>query len=264
MNKFARPAARRTGIGAIILLLLALYAPSLQAEEVELTTGPDYPPFADPKLADGGVATRIVVTVFRQMGLAPVVDWLPWRRGYKLTKQGVYLASFPYLRTAERERDFLYSERIYSDDSYLWTRVNDRIIGKAGERLVADEAASFKGRTICVPEGYSTPLASFLQQMTDRHEINVESPRSLDQCVTMLASGRVDAFSGQISEIEPSIQAQGLQSKILRSKMIAKLDYFVVFTRNDDRSAELLRQFNQTLAGMKRDGSYDSLAENFR
>jgi len=241
----------RRSLLAYSLLLMAACAPA-RAETVALTTGQDDPPFTDSARPDGGIATRLVLETFRAMGAQPTLDWLPWRRGYSLTRSGVYQASFPYLRTAQRERDFLYSEPIFSDFSYLWMRTNDT--------LSPDGPARFKGRTICVPQSYHSPLLDLLGAMIARDEVKLVRPDTPEKCVQMLAAGRVDALSGQEAEIAIPLQALGLSAKIIHSPApLARIDFHVIFPRDGIHTPDLLERFNATLRQMKDDGRYDAL-----
>jgi len=223
-----------------------------RAETVALTTGQDNPPFTDSAKPDGGLATRLVIETFRAMGAQPTLEWLPWRRGYSLTKGGVYQASFPYLRTAERERDFLYSDPIFTDFSYLWMRADDT--------LSSDDPARFKTRTICVPQSYHSPLFDLLGAMIARDEVKLVRPDTPEKCVQMLAAGRVDALSGQEAEIAVPLQALGLTGRIIHAQApLARLDFHVIFPRSGAHTPELLERFNATLRRMKDDGRYDAL-----
>ena len=225
------------------------------AETIAVTTGMDDPPFTDHTRNDGGTATQLVLKVFRTMGYQIKLDWLPWRRGYSLTRSGAYQASFPYLRTEERERDFLFSDPIYSDASYLWTR--------AGDTLSLDDLTGFKGKIVCIPQGFHSPLLVVLSAMIERQEVRVERADTPEKCVQMLAAGRVDALSGQELEIEFPLRANGLTGKIAHGPTpLMKLDFHVIFPKSDSNSADLVRRFNEALARMRDDGSYARLMSN--
>lgn len=237
-------------VAAVLIFCLWLSAlPAASAREtVALTTGQDDPHFTDRTRPDGGLATRLVLSVFHAMGYETKLDWLPWRRGYSLTKAGVYQASFPYLRTAERERDFLYSDIVFSDATYLWTR--------AGDRLSAGDLDGFKGKTICVPQGFHSPLLVTLSALITRGEVRMERPDTPEKCVQMLAAGRVDALSGQEAEIAVPIKANKLGDAIVHGDTpLMQLDFHVIFNKDN---AELARRFDATLKRMKQDGSYAS------
>jgi len=211
-----------------------------------LTTGQDNPPFTDSRRIDGGIVTRQVLAVFHAMGYQTRLDWLPWRRGYGLTRKGVYQASFPYLKTPEREKDFIFSDVIFSDATYLWTR--------RGETLSADDPAGFKHKTICVPQDFHSPLLTLLDGSITRNEVRVERPDSPEKCVQMLAAGRVDALSGEEEEIALPLKANNLEGAIKHGPTpLATLDFHVIFNKGNPT---LARYFNETMRQMKLDGRY--------
>lgn len=241
----------RHNLLALCLFVAAACCPA-HAEKIALTTGQDNPPFTDSTRPDGGIGTRLVLDVFRSMGTQTRLDWLPWRRGFSLTRRGVYQASFPYLRTAERERDFLYSDPIFTDFSYLWTRADDAI--------GPDDPGRFKGKTICVPQGFQSPLLDLLAAMIARDEVKLVRTDSPEKCVQMLAAGRVDALSGQESEIAIPIRTLGLAGRIVHDPApLARLDFHVIFPRESAGAVDLQSRFNATLRRMKEDGRYAAL-----
>jgi polar amino acid transport system substrate-binding protein len=186
------------------------------------------------------------------MGYKPRLDWLPCRRGYSMTRNGTYMANFPFLKTPERERDFLYSEAIFSDKSYLWTRV--------GESLSAEDLSGFSGKTICVPLGFHSPMLVVLSALIERNEVHIERPESPDKCLQMLAAGRVDTLSGSETAISSYIRNNRLDGKIVHGPApLSQLDFYVIFSRKVDRSEKLVRRFNETLRKMKEDGTYSRL-----
>ena len=240
---------RTLTLASLSSLLCLMAALPLRAETVIVTTGPDEPPFTDRDRPDGGTATRLVMAVFRAMGVEAKLDWLPWRRGYSLTKSGAYQASFPYLETPDRELDFLFSDTLYSATTYMWTRT--------GDSLTIGDPAGFKNRTICVPQGYHSPLMDLLASPIQHGEVRVERAETPKKCVQMLAAGRVDALSGQEVEIDLHAEADGLSAKIGHGPApLAQLDFHAVFSKEGGDNRALLERFNQALRKMKEDGSY--------
>lgn len=231
-------------VSAIALVCcLCLSGAAVRAETVALTTGQDDPPFTDRTRPDGGTATKLVLSAFHQMGYQTKLDWLPWRRGYSLTKSGVYQASFPYLKTPDREHEFVFSDVLFSDVSYLWTRT--------GEMLNIDRPAEFAKKTICVPHGYHSPLLVTLSAEIDRGDVRIERPDTPEKCVQMLAAGRVDALSGQEAEIAAPIEANHLEGAITHSPApLMKLDFYVIFNKENPG---LARRFNEALQLIKAD-----------
>lgn len=222
---------------------------------VDLTTGPNFPPLSDQSKADGGIATRIVLATFQGMGDAVSLDWLPWKRGFEETKAARYHATFPYVRSPERELDFLYSDAIFTNQSFLWTRT--------GDTLNAQDPSTFKGqRALCIPHGYRSPIEDVLRTQIASGEVRVERPITRESCIRMLVSKRVDATTGSEGEVGASLLATGLGAQISRGdKPIVELDFFLIAPKSDPQSAALINRFNNQLRKMRADGRYRRLAE---
>jgi polar amino acid transport system substrate-binding protein len=222
---------------------------------VDLTTGPNYPPLSDQSKADGGIATRIVSATFQSMGEAVLLDWLPWKRGFEDTKAGRYQATFPYVRSPERELDFLYSDVIFTHQSFLWTRT--------GDTLSAQDPSTFKGqKALCIPHGYRSPIEDVLRTQIASGEVRVERPITRESCIRMLVSKRVDATTGSEGEVGASLLATGLGTQISRGKKpIVELDFFLIAPKSNPQSAELINRFNSQLRKLRADGQYRRLAE---
>lgn len=222
------------------------------ANEIRLTTGPDYPPLVDHTRADGGIATKLVLAIFSRMDRPVTLDWLPWARGFQSTRNGRYNATFPYFKTEEREKSFLYSDALLSMPTFMWQR--------RGDSLDFTNPASFIGRAVCVPLGFSSSLAARLTSLIARREVRIESPPRPDNCVQMLAAGRVDAVTGTDGEIMRLIDLGGLAEKLIRSPQPLEIRaYFLIAPKADPQAAQLIERFNLALARMKEDGSYARL-----
>lgn len=230
-----------------------LTAPAVLA--INLTTGPNFPPLSDQSKVDGGIATRIISATFQSMGEVVTLDWLPWKRGFEETKVGRYHATYPYVRTPERELDFWYSDAIFTNQSFLWTRT--------GDTLSAQDPSTFKGqRALCVPHGYRSPIEDVLRTQIASGEVRVERPVTRESCIRMLASKRVDATTGSEGEIGASLLATGLGAQISRSeKPIVVLDFYLIAPRSDPQSAALINRFNSQLRKLKADGRYRRLVD---
>lgn len=242
---------RKIGINALgsvlrlaFLGMWLLTAFGAEARDLKVTTGVDNPPYTDEHQPDGGSATRLVKAALENLGYSVKLEWLPWRRGFELTKKGSFQATFPYLRTAAREADFYYSDAIYSDDSFLWSRREDHFTADQPQRLV--------GRTICVPQGYASPLVDWLQDHDMLAKVTISHPDSVEKCVDMLAAGRVDALSGQEEEIGTLARPRDLGDRIIHDQRpLARLQFYVIFPKADPNSAALARNFNESLRKMR-------------
>jgi len=237
-----------SNLRVVLLVVMFLTGVAGRAETVTVTTDANQPPFTDISKSDGGIATRKVIAAFRAAGMAPELDWLPWRRGLSETEKGTFAATFPYLKTAERERSFFYSDPIYYDESYLWMR--------SGAAISLEDASSLSGKTLCVPRGYWSPLKALLSAQIDRREIKVEQPESQETCVRMLAVGHADFMSGEEFEIGPLLLPE---DRIVHSpRPIQLLAFHVLFSRKSQNAAELVKRFDLALARIAQEAQAES------
>lgn len=239
-----------------LLLWAVVLIPTLvMGQPVPLVSGNGYPPFADQQLPGGGIATRIVVATFERMGAQPTIDWLPWRRGYIAALGGRYAATFPYIRTAERQRDFLYSDPIFRGQAYLYALPNQPQV------LSVD---GLRNHALCHPWGWALAGGDELHNAIKRGEIRLEQPEGLAACFEMLRRGRVDAVLS-IAEVTDHVLARLPPLTLLRgAQSLAETELHLIVPRSGRDSERLLEQFNQTLEQMKADGSFQRLLASER
>ena len=169
----------KTGLSYLILCCMIAAASS---ETIHVVTGNNYPPFTDENLPKGGMITEIVDLVFKKVGYQAHIVFRPWKRGYEETKKGVFVATFPHIKTEERLRDFHFSQPINT----VYTRVF--VVKDSPIRKLQD----LTGRRICVPLGYGV---SERVDETFKQELNAgATPVDLAGCLRMMLSGRKDFF----------------------------------------------------------------------
>lgn len=227
-------------------------AASFAQTAIRLTTGPDYYPLTDIRRPDGGRAARIVSAVFKSLGKDTVIDWLPWKRGYQMTKAGKYAATFPYLKTSERERDFHFSDVITTEESLLWTR--------NGSPLNINEPSTFKKAKLCAGVGYASVIEETLKSTINLKDVEIFRPQNRESCLLMLAAGRVDAISGLKDEIMPMVETNDLASKVTFSvKPIKTVAFYLIAPKSDPASRALIADFNKALKQIQLDGTLQKL-----
>lgn len=236
-----------------IFCLLICLASSLQAGELRLVTGDDYAPFTGRELPGGGVLTQVVLAAWAEQKQVVTLEWRPWARGYRETLHGDYDATFPYVRSVEREADFLYSEPLYEVRQHLFSR--------AGEGVEPDRLETLRGRRFCYPLGWQPPRE--LQRMVERGELTRHQPSGLDECARLLLLGRDDFFVAdrQLGETSLALSAAP------RSRFQRSAGYFsgnalhlIVARRHPDAKA-LIAQFNRGLRRLRDGGGYQRLFE---
>lgn len=235
------------------LLLSLLLCTSALAEPLRLVTGDDYAPFTGKSLPGGGMLTQVVQAAMQQGQLSNTLDWQPWKRGYLKTLRGDYDATFPYVRTPQREEVFLYSEALFIAEQHIFSR--------AGEVIEVDDVPSMQGRRLCYPLGWQPP--PIIQQLLDKGQLSRHSPTGLNECARLLLMGRDDFFISDRRLGETALQLTGVPVEQFRrsDSAISRSTLHLIVPRSHPRAAAIIEQFNQGLVLLKASGDYQRLLE---
>lgn len=140
-----------------------------QAEplSVTLATGDNYPPYTALDLPHGGFATRVVERALDLGGVfVKDLQWLPWKRCMEAARNHQIDGTFPWSKSDERQKTFLYGEPIFKTLEYAWFRTKDarQVNGKM----------DFQGMRLCKPLGYVD--LGMVKEMRDERLVRFETP----------------------------------------------------------------------------------------
>lgn len=236
---------------SIVVLAMIQANPGHGGERLALVTGDDYPPFADSRLPGGGAATVVVRHVVAIMGDEAAIEFLPWRRGYEEALRGHYDATFPHVRTPERERDFLYSDALF--------HVRQSVFMPAARRFDYRGPADLQGRRVCIALGYAAPAA--LQAMIAAQQVERVTPSSASACPALLASDRADFFIQDLRIGSALVQKTGLAREVVAvsDPPFGRSEIHLIVPRRRPDAAGLIARFNAALAKAHANGDYDRL-----
>lgn len=233
-------------IGATLLLLLGSIA---QAETVNLVTGNDYAPYSDQQLPEGGMTTDIVRHAFAVSKVDVNLSWQPWARGFEETKATRFAGTFPYVKTDERARDFLYSEPIYVEKL--------RVFAKSGSGLYASNINTLKGKTICLPLGWSA--LPELEAWIKSGALSQQQPKSISNCAQMVAAGRADFFVTDQYQGDAVIQSEKVKGVVMSLGDIGGEALYLIAPKSAAGSKAMIETFNRGLAALKKSGEYEPI-----
>ena len=225
-----------------LVLMLCCLSTVGYTETMQIVTGNDYPPFADTHLPQGGMSTEIITLAFRAAGFQPEVMFRPWKRGYEETRKGIFAATFPYIKTEERLKDFFYSDPIDSVYIRIFVRQDSDI--KTLEDL--------EGKRICVPLGYG--VAKQFEDLINKHSFQREgNPVELGHCLKMLQSGRKDFFV--INEINAWMTIQNTFHTRAHFRtldtVVAEESHYLIISKTYPQAEKILARFNMGLKQLK-------------
>ena len=228
--------------------LLGCWCGWLSSAPLTLVTG-DYSPYSCVDLPEGGQSTRLVTRVLHTAGYHDlVVDYLPWARGYQQALNGLATATYPYARTRERELDFYYSDPIHLDHLSWFTY--------RGSQAVL--TGRWQGLKVCMPLGWSS---SNFDSVVKQFGLIVQSPKTLTQCLQLLARQRVDLITMNDAVMaDASLQAFGDPCHLQPLPYFREAEaLYLIVSRKLPDGADVVRRFNSALATLHANGSYDEL-----
>lgn len=236
-------------------LLSLLLCASVRAEVLHLATGDDYAPFTGKGLPGQGMLTQVVRAALAEQETAITLDWLPWNRGYLKARRGDYDATFPYVRSVEREAEFFYSAPIYVADQHVFSRADDRI--------ELDDLPAMSGRRLCYPLGWQPPAA--IQQLLDQGVLFRHSPLGLQECARLLLLKRDDLFVADANLGNSAMRIAGANQEDFHRSLASfqSNTLHVIVSRQHPRATELIERFNRGLERLKARGEYQRLIERY-
>jgi polar amino acid transport system substrate-binding protein len=235
-------------------LLLSVSAAAETVSPVRLVSGNDYQPFADASLPSGGLIGAIVVAAFAAADVAiDPVQFEPWKRGYADMLAGDFDATFPYIHSPERDTEVLFSDPVYDIVSVALFR--------AGDDHDYDGPDSLKGLILCLPIGYaaSPPIDALIKGSL----VRLEQPATPDLCLKQLAAGHVDVYVNAIDLVDLRTKALfGTAAPFLRAKQpVYRQSLHLIVARENPGGAALIQRFNEGLARIHANGSFDAIVK---
>lgn len=238
----------------LLLSLLLAVSPSSHAATglvpLPLTTG-DWWPYTSREMPGQGAFTEVVSAALTQAGFAPAYSFFPWKRGEQEVKQGSAFAVFPYIKTAEREKDFYFSDPIMPTTGrffYLKSRFPKGIDYQDLSDLQAYRISGVLGYW------YAKAFAAA--------HLNVEYVPSDRQSIQKLYLKRTDLAASEervgwalIDKLYPGRR----NDFAVLDKPLNQGSLHLMVSKTYPHAQEILQKFNQALARLRDNGTIDAI-----
>ena len=245
-----------SAIFALFFLLGSRTAHSIEkvksSEVLEIATG-EYAPMTGQAFKDGGPVTAVVTTILEKMNTKFHVSYVPWKRADDGVRKNNYWAAFPYVKSPEREKTFLFSAPITKSQVKFFVR-------KDAPKSMDSPASAWAGKILCRPAGYESTLQ---KPFVEKYKLLVEEPLTLESCYLMLKAKKVDlvpntAIVGTyyINKIFGSMDDFKTLDDILPER-----DFHLMVNKSAKGANEFLETFNKTLAQMNESGELKKIYE---
>eukprot|EP00094_Tigriopus_californicus_P014453 TCALIF_14038-PA protein Name:"Protein of unknown function" AED:0.02 eAED:0.05 QI:4/0/0/1/0/0/2/0/257 len=146
---YLRVQENQTDIDSIHKLLskkVDAFLVSKPASEVIHMTNGNWPPYQSPNAHHFGVASHLVTEIFRVSDIGVQYDFLPDNSAFKLTKAGLYDATFLWAYSPTRQQDFEFSSPLIL--------IKEVLLSTTKETKAITHYEQLKGRRIGVVLGF--------------------------------------------------------------------------------------------------------------
>jgi polar amino acid transport system substrate-binding protein len=239
-------------------LLLALCA-RLQADPlpvVTIATG-EWPPYISEHIKYQGVTTRIVAESFAAAGVKVQIRFFPWQRVTALVQSRAVDAAYAYSRSAERDRDFLFSQPVIVGENVFYHRK-----GKVFDwRRLAD----LGGERVAITEGYN--YGAEFEQAARGHRFIVDPSVSDVDSFNKLLAGRVDLVLANRDLGDYILQTRfpTHQSEVIaHPRVLVTLENCLIVSRAHPRAQWLIDTFNRGLKVLQAQGKLQRYQQESR
>ncbi len=225
------------------------------AETVRIATG-EFPPYATESRPDKGIALSIVARAFELGGHKAEFHFQPWSRAQMETKAGMWDASAHWGASAERQRDFLLSDNILTEQ---WLIVHRQRIALQWTQLT-----DLRPYTLGVIRDYTyTPEFWTLVRSNALRSDN--TPNDLAGLRKMIR-GRIDAMPMERAVacdlLKSNFSAKDAEEFAAHPRLLTdSFTTHLILPPQQPRSAALLADFNRGLKALRDSGEHARLLQ---
>ncbi|MCG8612454.1 MAG: transporter substrate-binding domain-containing protein [Pseudomonadales bacterium] len=222
---------------------------------IHFATG-EYPPFVSEQLPDNGPSTIIIREACRRAGLKAEFDFFPWARAAYEVKIGDYVATYQWVKTPEREKDFLFSAlHISENPNAVFYRKSQYPDGITFNRF-----ADLQNYNLIGVIGY------WYEKEFERLKINVHYVSQSQLAWQLLSRDRpelyVDNLYTGITEGKRYIPDWTNQIAYQSPDSLTEYGY-IMYSRRHPEAAEQKKRIDAALASMHQDGTYQKMWQSF-
>ena len=233
----------------VLGLLAMLVATAAPGHDKLRLVADNWPPFTDASMPGGGLATSIVTTALARAGYSSSYEEAPWARALLGVGEGRYDILINAWYNDSRTNIGQFS------NAYLTNRI--RLLHRTGEAFHYKGQSDLYPYTIAVVRDYA--YSPEFDADTRLHKVPV---RNFSSAVRMLAAGRVnlaveDEYVARYNlQREPQEVRDGV---MLVEPPLGENTLHILVSLKHPEHKRIVERFEQAIAAMKADGSYDRL-----
>ncbi len=237
----------------LLLVLVASFFSTTGFTQTISIVSSQWSPYVDDSMPERGLSAELVATALKRKGYKSTLSLDSWQRALEGVRLGVYDASCAIWKTADRERDLLYSE------PYLENKIS--FIKKKSLQLNYQQLGDLRGYMIGVVRDYAYG-EEFVQSRDlikiPAHHI-VQNLKKLEAGTIELTLGDERALNYKLQQFFPK---ESTTFEFVEPPLTYKNLYFAVSKANKS-ALKIISDFNQSIEEMKQDGSYYQIVDKY-
>lgn len=198
-----------------------------------------------------GLAVDLLKRAWIEMNVAPQpLHFLPWTRAYEMLESEKNIVLFSMLRTPEREKLFKWAGPIALSTTFLYA--------KKDAPITMHSFSDAQGLSVGLVRGYASE--GLLAKKS--HIVRIKSLKSVQACIDMLVSSRVDLISLEARTFDKAIREIDLDPANFKAVWkISELRSYYAFSKNVPDS--LVDRFQKALDHVHRSSFYEDLVRRY-
>lgn len=237
-------------------MLAALWvapAAAVPSADVQRFATAEFPPYIDRSAPEGGYYPALIRRVLAHHGGRVEFVERPWARAHLETARGRFDGSFPYLHSAARGREFLFSDPLLRVPSYLYVR-------RERAATPPDRLVRLARRTCYLRDSLLPPP---IESRIAEGGLRVVRVDDMAQCFRMLEAGRVDfVYAGVFNARATLRRVFGDAPPIVAiGESLDDSTLHLVWPRSDPRSKARREAFNASLRALEASGEVERLRQ---
>ena len=239
-----------------VVVILFLACQSSHAETVKITNG-EWAPYLSEHLPENGFASDVVRAAFDAAGLSVEYGFYPWKRAFKLARQGDWHGSVVWVYTPERARDFFFSDTVVTDSEYLFHLKSFKLEWQRPEDL----------QDVRIGGTLHTVYPAF-KAAEDQGIITIERTGTYENLYRRLLKKRIHAIP-QVSAVGEFLIRTTLtpdqQAQITMSPTIIQTRrYALILSKAIPENKHILERFNRGLKHIRLTGIYREMLDRLK
>ncbi|MBL4739642.1 MAG: transporter substrate-binding domain-containing protein [Sneathiella sp.] len=212
----------------------------------------NYPPYEMNPSINGrkGFDFEVANAVFKKMGYAPNIVFLPWKRALKEAEEGATIGILTCAYQMERESFIIFSEPLsgYTHGFYVRADFNGPV-PKSINDIVGQRVASIRAYTS-------------LQELKDIGSKPLAAP-NVKSAVLMLRDNRFDYLYVSKEATDFEIKNLGMTS-LFKFYPTSEHDFHFCFSKKYPGVEGVVSKFNSALTDLKKSGLYDKIHASYK